>query len=76
MSKYEFPTLEGWTTVAHVAEELNVSRQAVHKMLTSFHEGEVCKIEYGVRPFYLISSEALTRLVAEKGLHDINSEGA
>lgn len=72
MSKYEFPTLEGWTTVAHVADELNISRQAVHKMLGSLHDGEVCKVEYGIRPFYLISSEALTRLLSEKRPHEYN----
>ena len=68
MSKFGFPVLQGWTTVAHVADELSISRQAVHKMLESgtFHEGEVVTVEYGIRPFYLISSEALDRLLIEK----------
>lgn len=68
MSKFGFPILQGWTTVAHVADQLSISRQAVHKMLETdaFHQGEVVTVEYGVRPFYLISSEALSRLLAEK----------
>lgn len=68
MSKFEFPSLEGWIAVAQVAEELKVSRQAIHKMLDSgvFNDGEVCQVGVGVKPFYLISSLALDRLLTER----------
>lgn len=65
MSKFKFPELEGWVTVARVSDELRVSRQAVHKMLATgvFTAAEVCQLGYGVKkPLYLISLQALSRL--------------
>jgi hypothetical protein len=68
MSKFEFPELEGWATVAKVSDELHVSRQAVHKMLDAgiFSTDEVRQIGYGIRPLYLISTKALESLLEKR----------
>lgn len=65
MSKFEFPTLEGWATVAQASDAIGVSRQAFHKILHSdvFSYGEVRKIGSELKPLYLVSSEALSRLL-------------
>lgn len=73
MSKFEFPELEGWVSVARLATQLNVSRQTVHKMLGggTFKQEEVRQVGSEVKPFYLISCEARDRVLAERGAHTL-----
>lgn len=68
MSRFEFPVLEGWETVSRVAEVLGVSRQAVHKMLNNdvFGVDGVRQLGNESKPIYIVSSEALTRVLNQR----------
>lgn len=61
---FEFKSLEGWLSVSDTASVLNVSRQAVHKMLNSgiFAYEDVRKIGSGIKPVYVIRELAVSDL--------------
>lgn len=52
-----YPELEGWMTVAQVAELLGVSRQACHKMLADGLFTSVHRLGNGIKPMYVISTD-------------------
>lgn len=64
-----YPKLRGWLTVTEVAGLLNVSRQAVHKMIA---DGSFTTIHYlgsEEKPIYVIS--ALDSLLQSKEVKSI-----
>lgn len=61
MALYEdAPVLEGWITLTDAAELLGISKQAVHKMVTSHKITTLHKI--GRKPLYIMREAEITRL--------------
>lgn len=51
-----YPKLRGWLTVTEVAGVMNISRQAVHKMIADGAFTTVNYVGSAEKPIYLINS--------------------
>lgn len=60
-----YPKLRGWLTVTEVATVLNISRQAVHKMIADGSFSSVHYLGGSDKPIYVIN--ALDNLLQSKG---------